>query len=242
MSCGAHAEDLIISLSTSRIAIHSNFTGADLALFGAITHQGAPRSADQRFDTVVTIRGPRGTVLIRRKLPFGPFWLNRDERKFVETPAYAVVLSNRPLTDIADLELRQKLRLGLEMQVPLQPRSGASPDVEEPSFRNGLIRIRRDQLLYREDEEAVRFLTQNFFQTSIPVPGTAPLGTYDVEVDLFAEDRPLARATTKFVVSRSGSEERIAQMARHQGALYGIAAVLISLMFGWLATIIFRRD
>ena len=62
----ARAADLVSGLSTDLIQITSNFTGADIVLFGAIepAEDGAP-PGDQ--DLVVVIRGPALDMMVRRK-------------------------------------------------------------------------------------------------------------------------------------------------------------------------------
>ena len=61
----AKAADLVSGISTDLIQITSNFTGADIVVFGAIeqTEELGP-SGDQ--DLVVVIRGPALDMMVRR--------------------------------------------------------------------------------------------------------------------------------------------------------------------------------
>ena len=76
----------------------------------------------------------------------------------------------------------------------------------------------------------------------IPVPARAPTGLYDVEVALLSDSVRLASQSTHFEVIKIGFEKDVAEAARLHGWLYGFAALLMAGLFGWLATIIFRRD
>jgi uncharacterized protein (TIGR02186 family) len=74
------------------------------------------------------------------------------------------------------------------------------------------------------------------------VPATAPPGNYDVEIALFADNVLLSRAHTSFELVKIGFEQRVAAMARDWSAAYGAATAGVALLFGWLASVIFRRD
>jgi uncharacterized protein (TIGR02186 family) len=88
----------------------------------------------------------------------------------------------------------------------------------------------------------VSFLTGTVFRAPIPVTATAPPGNYDVEVALFADSVPLSRTHTSFELVKTGFEQRVAVLARDWSALYGAATAGVALLFGWLASVIFRRD
>ncbi len=52
----------------------------------------------------------------------------------------------------------------------------------------------------------------------------------------------LAREQTSFEVTKVGFEQAVTSSARQHPWLYGTLTALIALIFGWVATIIFRRD
>lgn len=238
----AQAEMLVAAMSRSRIDITSNFTGAELAVFGSVERDAATIARASGYDVVVTVRGPRGAVTVREKERIGPFWLNTDSRKYIATPSFVAVLSNRPLADIAAAELRDKLRIGVDTLVTAQGARSKAIDEEEPDFRRALIRIRRDQGLFSDRDDAVSFLTPTLFKATLLVPGAAPLGPYDVDLALFADGAQLAKTTLSFRVNKSGSEEAVAAYARTNPFFYGLAAAAIALLVGWLASVVFRRD
>lgn len=243
--CGlspAVAEDLIVTLSSEKVAITQKFGGADIALFGAIGRDAATVARSAGYDVVVTVKGPRGQVIVREKQQAGPVWLNLDQRKYIAIPSFIAILSNRPLADICDAEVRNKLRIGIDPLVPAQGDRTRSADPDEPDFRNALIRLRKAQKLFLEQSGVVRFLSPNLFQTEIRIPGTAPLGHYDIEVAVFAEGVQLTKGTLGFQVIKEGIEHRITDMAYQHGLLYGLMTALIAIAIGWLATVIFRRE
>lgn len=237
----ARAEQLVVSLSTERIAITSSFTGASLVVFGVVEREGAT-SASGAYDAVVTVRGPRGALVVREKARRGPFWFNADSRKYIAIPAFISVLSNRPVDVIASEKKRREFLIGVEPLVPSQGSRTKTVDPDEPDFRRALLRIRRAEQLFVENPEGVRFLTRNVFRANARLPGAVPLGAYTVDVVVFFEGQEVAKGAATFSVTKSGVEDEIASAARRTPLLYGLATIAIALMIGWLASLIFRRD
>ena len=139
--------------------------------------------------------------------------------------------------------MRRRLRLGL-LPAAAPPGIGANGlDVlSEDSFTNALIRLKREAGLYVEDPRAVTFLTPTIFRAPVPVPGTAPVGTYDVEVSLLSGGVELAREMTSFEVGKVGFEQDIYSLAHRRAWLYGSLTAAMALLLGWFASLIFRRD
>jgi uncharacterized protein (TIGR02186 family) len=235
----ANAETLVTSLSRENVLIQSNFAGERLSLFGVIDRGADERPLPGTYDAVVTVRGPRGAVTVRRKELFGPMWLNLDERRYIAIPAFLEVLSNRSLPLIAQAPLRDELRIGLDAQVPQQIASRAAND---PRFRDALQRLRKGQKLFRESADSVKFIAPNVFQAQIELPGTAPLGNYDIDVAVFSNGALVTRGTANFRVAKTAVEQTIATWAAEHGMWFGVGTAILALLIGWIASTIFRRD
>ena len=110
LAAQAQTGTLITSLSRDLVLIQSNFTGETIALFGTYS---APPATNAGYDVVVTVRGPRGAVTVRRKQQWGPFWFNLDSRRYIAIPSFIAVLSNRDIAAIASAEVRADLRIGI---------------------------------------------------------------------------------------------------------------------------------
>ena len=237
----AAAESLLISLSVSRVAVNSTFTGSSIVVFGSVERDARTVARSGSYDLVVTVRGPRQSLTVREKERLGPIWLNRAQQKFAEVPAFLAVLAARPLTDVAGETSRRRLRIGLDAIV-------AAPDLTFPReraddpFRAALLRLRKGQKLFVEDEAAVTFLTPTLFRATVPLPATAPVGRYDVDAVLFSGGAELARQDDRFELVKTGFERRMAVFARDWSLAYGLAAIALALLFGWIASVIFRRD
>src|SRR5262245_2968433 len=106
----ASAADLVSGLSTDLIEITSNFTGADIVLFGAIEPAEDP-GPDTDQDLVVVIRGPSQDMTVRRKQRTFGIWINREQVTFSGLPGYYFLASTRPLEDIASPATLERFRL-----------------------------------------------------------------------------------------------------------------------------------
>lgn len=239
----AAAERLVASLSNHRVMVTSNFTGDELVLFGGIEQDAASRPRRGGYDIVVTVTGPRQTIVTFRKERVLGIWVNADSRVLENVPAYLAVLSNRPLDDITNTETLRRLQLGLD-NVPLPQRASVNiaDAASDDPFRQAFIKIKSDQGLYRELSNGVTFLAPALFRASIPLPAEVPVGTYDVDIRLFADGAQIARAPSPFEVYKSGFEQVVTTAARDHGMLYGLGTAMMAIITGWFASVVFRRD
>jgi uncharacterized protein (TIGR02186 family) len=170
-------------------------------------------------------------------------WINTDYRVFDAAPAYLAVLSNRPLDANANAETLRRLQLGLRNVVLLQRAAVTIADsAADDPFRVNFIKLREKQRLYREQTDGVTFLTPMLYSAPIPLPAEAPVGNYDVDVRLFADGAAIARTNTAFEVYKSGFEQLVTKSAQDYGFFYGLGVVVVALLTGWFASVVFRRD
>ena len=236
----ARAERLITSLSSHQVMIGSSFTGTELVLFGSIERDAATVARRGGYDIVVTVMGPRETIVSRKKERVLLIWTNTQTETFNNAPSYLAVLSNRDLDRIATPDLQRRHEIGLA-NVPLQKGGARVPPDREP-FRQALIDIMTKRGLYREEKNAVTFLTPSLFRTSIVLPAEAAVGSYEVDVKLFADGTMIARTTSALEIVKVGIEQFVASAARDHAWLYGFGVMGMALATGWFASLVFRRD
>ena len=225
-----HDEPLLIALSTQRIEIDSNFAGTSLLLFGA---------TDVAGDVVVSVRGPEEPVVVRRKLRSVGIWVNREAIAFRNVPGYYFVATSGPLEDIAPVELLDRKQLGSERVLLEAIWFDTAGDADE--FRAALHRHRERDALYRSEPGVVEFIDERLFRTTIDLPAHVPTGEYRVEAMLMVDGEVLSTRSAGLTIEKAGFSADISTFARADEALYGIIAIALALVAGWLGSFAFRK-
>lgn len=236
----ARAEDLAAGISRDKIEITSSFTGTDVVVFGAIEMEsGEALPTTEMRDVVVVIRSDKPyLVTVRKKDQVGPIWMNREQRRFAGVPGYYFLSSTRPLKDIASQEVLEQFEIGLE-RIALGPAPGAIGGPRE--FREAILRSKLNQDLYSQHEGAVSFLSGSLFRTTVALPPNVPAGHLKVLVYAFADGQVTSSSTMTLFIDKTGIERGLSEFAHHWPAFYGLAAVLLSALAGFLASLAFRE-
>jgi len=239
----ARAEHLIVSVSNHRVTVTPNYTGEELVLFGSVERDANTPANRGAYDIVVTILGPRTTMVTRRKARVLGIWVNADSREFLNVPSYLAVFANRPLNAIAPPEVLRRQQLGID-NIILTQRVGAdfADVVADDPFRRAFVRLRQESQLYRESANAVTFITGTLFRTGIPLPAAVPIGTYQVDIKLLSGGALVAHTETAFEIVKVGFEQFVADAARRNSLGYGLVTAAMALMTGWFASVVFRKD
>jgi len=229
---------LVPDVSQRRIDIIYSFTGAELLLFGAILYPGG-RVPDGRADIVVVLRGPAEPILVREKRKIAGIWMNADSARFRSMPSFYAVASSRPLSGLVNDRTAAIYELGVD-NLQLSPSSLEAAD-EQKRFEGGLVDLKRRGGFYVENAKGVEITDDVLYRARIDVPARVPVGKYTAETFLIQDGRVLAVAVRDIEIDKSGFERFVAMSAQRHSILYGLCAVAISLLFGWGASILFRR-
>ena len=240
----AAAERLVTSISRHQVSVNSNFTGTSIVLFGTVEPDTpAARRRATAYDLVVTVTGPKQTIVERRKERMLGIWTNMASRTFLNVPSYLAVLANQPFDQIANAETVRQLQLGIvDRLLPQQLGNDVGDVVRDDPFRTNFLRLKMQHGLYVQKTNGVTLLTPTVFRAEIPLPAEAPIGSYDVDIKVLADGALLARANSAFEIVKVGFEQFVANAAQEYGLLYGITTAMMAIMTGWLASVVFRRD
>jgi uncharacterized protein (TIGR02186 family) len=235
---GAGPTVLITDLSQGRIDINTTFKGADLLVFGAIQYP-AGAVPDAPPDIAVVVRGPVEPVTVRRKSRVAGIWLNTAAVRFESVPGFYAVSTTRPIADLADDRTTAIYEIGVD-NLQLSPATGAS-DAETRIFEQGLIGVKRTAGLFVEDAGGVKITRNVLYRARIAIPAAVPVGDYTAEIHLIRKGRVIASSSTPISIGKSGLERWIYVMAQEHSLAYGLAAVAVALLAGWLASLVTRR-
>ncbi len=229
---GAREPILVPEVSQHEVQLRQGFTGTELLLFGAILSRDGTRAA-RDYDIVVILKGPTHSIVVREKAKVVGMWLNADSTEFRSAPSYYAIASSRPIADIVDDKTAAIYELGLKW-LQLSP-IGAIDPVEQTRFSKGLVDLNQRGGLYREAPRGVSVKEQVLYQARIFLPSSVPIGTYTAETLAVSDGRVVASASSKVEVRKLGFERVVADFAENQSFLYGILAVAVSVLMGWIA-------
>lgn len=237
----APREAINIGLSTEVIAITPDFSGADLTIFGSLENTDPQILRQGRYDIIVVLEGPLRPVVVRRKDRVFGLWINVDSETFNSVPvSYSVAMTRAP-QDITDEKSYRQLSLGVD-NIHLRP-AGENPDPSKTTeFGLALRSLKKGSGLYHERIGSLTFIGSNLFRASLALPANVPVGTHRARAFLFRNGSFIGEASDQLMIVKSGTEASIYRAANDHGFLYGVFAVILAVITGWLGRIIFKRD
>lgn len=236
------SEQLVSDLSEHHIKVESTFTGAKVLLFGAIEANDA-RIRSLSKDVVVVVRGPTETLTARRKERVAGIWMNYGSQTFKAIPSYYAVLSTRSLNAIAPKEILQRYEIGAQ-NLRFEP-DGPPVKIKQSEvkkFKQAVIKLKTKEELFVEDTGGVRFLGNTLFRASVEMPANVAVGSYSADIYLFRDGKLIHVQNSPLYISKSGFERFVYDMAQNRPTMYGIVAVIIALLFGWLGAALLRKS
>jgi uncharacterized protein (TIGR02186 family) len=149
------------------------------------------------------------------------------------------VASTRPLDQAAALSVLDRHQIGIDhlgMKIGRKDQSAGDDD-----YRKALLRLKESSGLYARAPGVVSFVGRRLFRTEIDFPANVPTGIYTVEVYLMKNGEVASAQTTPLIISKIGVGAEVFDFAMHRTALYGLLAVLLAAVAGWLAAVSFKR-
>ncbi len=225
------SQDLVIDLSKSVVEISTGFSGSDLLLFGVKNGPG---------DLIVVIKGPIGTEVVRRKERVAGVWINTEEMGFTGVPSFYAIASSRPLETFLDDQAARENQIGADY-INLQPKNNDAAPRAVAEYRKALIRNKRRLGLYASQAEKISFIGNQLFRTYLRFPANVPVGSYDIKTYLVRDGKINTVDSSRLKVEKIGAEAAIYSFAHRHSLAYGVLAVLIAVVTGWLASVFFRK-
>lgn len=234
-ACGQAPErPLLADLTRGEVRINSAFRGAELTLFGAMDGPG---------DLVVVVAGPPGRATVQRKERFLGLWLVGSRQTFDNVPGYYAVAASAPVTRIFGRGEVAGERIPLDARLAEMTPVGDAwrPAADMAALRDGLKGVRRQQGLFPETLAQVKVTADRLFRVDLQFPSTLPVGTYEVRIYQVHDGRIASAVTKPLTVVKTGLSARISEFARKQDALYGVLAIGLALLAGWIGGWVARR-
>lgn len=234
-------ESIQIGLSTDRISITSDFSGADLTIFGAVDNADPQVHRQGRYDVVVVLEGPARPIVVRRKDRILGVWINTRSETFVNVPVSYSVATTRVFQDITNPDNYRQLALGAD-NIYIEPLDRTAGQTTIKEFEAAMRQLKKGAGLYSERIGGVQFLTQSLFRATLTLAPNVPVGTHKARAFLFKNGVFIKENSAQLAILKAGFEQTVFRYAREQGLLYGIFAVCLAVLTGWLGRVVFRKD
>jgi uncharacterized protein (TIGR02186 family) len=230
-------------VSARNVAVTSSFNGTEIVIFGAVDGSQQPSAESGYYDLIIVVEGVPSRMVVRRKSNVAGLWLNTASVIFDNVPSYYAVASNRPIDEIATEDFRALHGIGLE-HLRFTPAVGQSQplsneDIKE--YRNAVVRLKRQSLLYVENPFGAGFTGKSLFRASVVLPANVTVGPFVTHVYLFREEKNLTKVSVRHTLDREGLEWYLHAFAYRLPVLYGVTTVAIAVGAGLLASAAFRK-
>jgi len=225
----AQARPIISGISANEVNIDTKFSGAEVLLFGAKGDAG---------NIIITVRGPKKNYLVSKKDRFLGVWYNKDRIKFKNAYSYYSFFSSLTNKDI-ESGLLSRLEIG-EEQIKFDIKNGVD-ERQDAEFKIKFMDKLTEQNLYLNNPNSIEFLDETLFKVMLTFPKNVMMGVYTVEIYLVDENNLVAFQSIPITVHQVGLSARINQFAYNNSVIYGIFAILIAVVAGFLANYVFTK-
>ena len=225
---------IVADLSQDNVEISTDFLGAKILLFGAY-------DGKKGDDIIIVVTGPKGLVTVQKKEKVFGVWVNTQKINYINAPKYLNILSNRDINDILNQRTRKIAEIGLNnLNVRIQPGKVVSKE-KEKIWRKALTRNMLKSKLWSLNENSVYLNKDALFRSYLTLPSNVPTGIFNVKILHYRNNKLISKETSTINVLKSGISAEIYNIAQNYSTLYGIFAVLLAVLIGWITNLIFRK-
>jgi len=228
--------DLVIDTNERDVEIQPGISGTKIVLFGA-TPSG-------KRDIIIEVVGPPKNQTMQEKRRYFGFWLGRGKSYYKNVPSYYNLLSSKPLEEITNQEGLNKLGLGIE-HLPLGKADIKYSSIKQFQFDKRLRSEMFEDGQFLENEENIVLRSGpgkvGLFKTEFSLPPNSLQGKYFVRYFLFQNGEAISYAESIIDLKQAGFARLIWIFANKFALLYGIIAIILSGLLGWVVSLIFSR-
>jgi uncharacterized protein (TIGR02186 family) len=227
---GAAAPELRVS--PNEVEIGSFFEGAQVELKGSI-----PAGAT----AVVEVLGSTATEKLLRKGRRGGMWMSVGEIQVHDAPSLYLVLSSSPkIPEFTGKETPWGIA-ALQRKVKFSGRIEAG---EQGKFFQEFLELKKHEHVYGILPGNIKISAAQGGQSAIhgiiPLPAKVPVGKYRVRLSVIQEGQLLPPKERVLEVKMVGFPAMLWNLAQQQGLLYGILAVIIAIVTGFVMGVLFK--
>ncbi len=201
--------------------------------------------SDPDTDLIIKLTSDEGRQKLRKRGKVGGFlWMNVGELEVEHLPTVYFLHSTKNVEDILSRDEMNKYVIGypaledhVEMNVP--------DERDKNKWFNELVKFKESSRLYATTTGKISLTQkdgdQNYYILT-EWPYQAPPGNYTVAVYAVKDKKVIETATSHVKVEQVGMVKTFANMAKNNGAVYGIISILAALGAGFGVGLVFRKS
>lgn len=201
--------------------------------------------SEKGTDLIIKVSSPEGHQGFKKKGKAAGFlWMNMGELNFEHAPNLYFLHSTKRLEEILSPEEADANTIGysaLGNHIKITP---VSDENEKTKWFEEFVKFKESSGLYANSSGNISLTQKNSgqdFSIKLDWPYKAPHGDYIVTVYAARNGRIIEQAETKVFVEQAGLVKALADMARDNGALYGLISIAIALGAGFGVGLVFRK-
>lgn len=203
---------LFTELAETLFDVRPDFDGTEVVLIGTIQTSIARDDIELR----VEMKGPPIAANMFKNESVGGIWMQTAEGR-ITIPSLLIHSHNIPNPNRG--KLIQKFSQNISQPIPSDALEALVAQLQQ-----------RDQL--RSLPAGIHWRSGTLFKTRLPIPSTAPMGTYSITTEAYHDGELLGTHQLTFELGRGGIERGLFLLANEHGWLYGLLGVVMAAFVG----------
>ena len=216
-----------IDIANRKIEINAGFNGANILIFGAIN----------RGKVIITIEGKLQDYQIRKKNRISGIWVNNEFRNIPELPNFYVLASSPGALEEINRQGELVSRLGFDNLL----NSVTVFDEQGRGFYRAFVDLKQQRQLYQYLPDTITIANSGLFRVNVSLPAEISPGNYSIRAFSLDQGKIIQTYETALTIRKVGFGAQIYRFAHEHPYWYGIGAVIISVLSGLLANVLFGR-
>lgn len=233
----------VMSSSASAVTAKANHDDIKIGL----TYNGSTVSVsgvtDPELDLIIKITGEDATEQLMRKDKAAGMWMNVEEITIENIPKIYFLRSTKDPETILSAEQRSQYVVGypaLKEKIDLEP--ARSPE-QKAKLLDDFIMYKEEGRFYSESLGGIEIRPEagsGSYYTVFDWPYQVPPGQYQVDVYAVKNGEVVDTANSQVIVEQDGAIKALSNLAQNNGAIYGLAAIGVSVTAGFGVGVVFK--
>jgi uncharacterized protein (TIGR02186 family) len=228
-----------ITVSPTHVAVTSQFHGSTLKVDVA---------APPGTEIVLKLEGRRRDVVFNQKGRVLVVWMNVGEVTIGNAPQAYMLYTSAERGELASGDALRRLGLGLEALGPEIETRGEGMDREtmlrefyDYKRKSGLYRVAYGALRPQAGEAGRDGTGLEHYMVGIDLPSRVPVGDYEVDLYVFEDGEVVDTTSEAVTVEKTGFPLFVSRLARDHPGEYGLLAIVVAVVAGFLVGLVFSR-